>query len=220
MADDVLISDEISKDAAVAALESLQKKGMDLNPYSLADELEVDHRAIVGNGEIMQMLSYARGDVNGIVAAEYDKLLRRVTELEEAQKNGGDSSEEDSDELDEELERLREKNSKLEEQVKALENANQVLALSMQDLAVPKKEEQDSEDRYNEGFEAAKKEMEAAIASASDEAFLKGYDAAKEELKDSNSSEETDEERFNEGFEAARKSLEGELLKSKEESYK
>src|SRR6185295_2673006 len=82
MAEEVLTSKKLSSQDVVAALEALQKKGADLNPYTLAAELEVDVNVIVVDGEVMETLSNARGDINGIVAAEYNKILKRIEELE------------------------------------------------------------------------------------------------------------------------------------------
>ena len=196
---------EINRDKAVAALESLQKRGADLNPYSLAVELGVDYKQIIGDAETMQMLSYARGDVHGIVAAEYDRLLRRVDELSEELVKAQESSDSDLiDQISEELAAFKERNKSLTKQIKELEAANQVLALSIQDS-------------YEQGNQAGKQELESAVYKAAEESYLKGFEAANSE------SEKKATEAFQKGISSAKldleQGLEEEMKQALEDSY-
>lgn len=104
MPDQVPGTTNLSRSAAVEAIESLQKKGADLNPYSLAEELEVSHQLIISNGEIMELLSLARGEINGVVAAEYDRLVSRLEtlqrELDEYQAPDDSGDSDSSDKVD------------------------------------------------------------------------------------------------------------------------
>ena len=151
MPEQVPVHMKLTRDTAVSAIESLQKRGEDVNPYSLADELRVPHSVIVVNADIMELLSLARGEVNGVVAAEYERLLRRVEELEESNASllsnvgstasasqGGDEAPIDTDE---QVERLSTENhllidgrASLTQQMQDVSESNRQLRIEMERL--------------------------------------------------------------------------------------
>lgn len=166
MPEDVVAGNKSQKTAlehavVVAAIEALRDKGYDLNPYSLADELQVSHTRIVTNGEIMELLALERGEPQSVIAAEYDQLLKKMATLEETIKSlqaqelateSLKSSERlerpekpsnqkkelaklkaENAQLCEKLDTETKQNNILSEMVKSLESANQVIAMSIQD---------------------------------------------------------------------------------------
>lgn len=129
MPEDVVERNKLERDVIVSAIEALKLRGDDINPYSLADELMVSHSAIVSKGEIMELVAQARGESQGVVAAEYDGLVEKVAALTDTVS----SLESEVTELRARLNSAEEENGVLFEQAKALENANQVIAASIQD---------------------------------------------------------------------------------------
>lgn len=143
MADDLVLSKSVERNSVVAAIEALQGRGADVNPYSLAEELDVPVSLIVGSGEVMELVSLARSEVNGVVAAEYDRLLLRVKELEESNgklhDSGGISDLQDECRLlqarvDEEAARSR----RMEEETRVLRNRNDALSNELNSLKAAK----------------------------------------------------------------------------------
>lgn len=143
MADDLVLSKSVERNSVVAAIAALQSRGADVNPYSLAEELDVSVSLIVGSGEVMELVSLARSEVNGVVAAEYDRLLLRVKELEESNgklnDSNGNSDLQDECRLlqarvDEEAARSR----RLEEETRVLRNRNDALSNELNSLKAAK----------------------------------------------------------------------------------
>lgn len=140
MADDLVLSKSVDRNSVVAAIEALQHRGADVNPYSLADEMKVSVNLLIESGEWMEMLSHARKELNGPVAAEYDRLRARVKELEAAPSSRGTNHSDLQDEcrllqarVDEEAARSR----RLEEETRLLRNKNDALQNEISSLKSP-----------------------------------------------------------------------------------
>lgn len=159
MSEQVPVETKLTKHDAIKAIESLQKRGSDLNPYSLADELQVPHSTIVTSADIMEVLSLARGEVNGVVAAEYERLLQRVEELERknsalqrhSEEGGGGS--EQIERLQTENQLLNDSKNSLSEQVQELKDSNRTLQNRLSELenelAEVKRSDEDGEEGYD-----------------------------------------------------------------------
>ena len=137
MADDLVINVELN--AVVAAIEALRGRGVDVNPFSLAEELNVSIGEVLNSAEIMQLVSAPGQDAAGVSAAEYNQLLAKVKELENRNARlQGDVGESDlEDELrllqariDEESARTR----RWEEEARLLKNRNAALLNELRSL--------------------------------------------------------------------------------------
>lgn len=89
----------------MAAIKSLQEKGWEVNPHTVADEAKIPRSAVYRNAELMDLINRARNEATGAPAAD---LSTRVGELEK-------------------------RNAELEEQLKHLEVEYRSLAASSQD---------------------------------------------------------------------------------------
>lgn len=81
MAEEILSPEPVSLDLVETALELLRHQGADINPYSLALELDLELPKIVQDRRIMELLYKFRGE-DSFLAAENEKLAKRVEELE------------------------------------------------------------------------------------------------------------------------------------------
>lgn len=189
MSEQVPVETKLTKHEAIKAIEALQKSGADLNPYSLAEELQIPHSVIVTNADIMEVLSLARGEVNGVVAAEYERLLRRVEELERVNSSLMRQSEESGD--SEQVERLQTENAilrdskiSLDEQVQELHDVKRQLEERLdgleKELRAAKRSDEDGDEPPYEGEERRRKnkKYKKAMNSARSE-----FESRERELK-------------------------------------
>jgi hypothetical protein len=96
---------KVDPQTVIAAIKSLQQKGWEVNPHTVADEAKIPRSAVYRNAELMDLINRARNEAGGAPAAD---LSTRVQELEKL-------------------------NAELEEQLKHLEAEYQSLAASTQD---------------------------------------------------------------------------------------
>lgn len=143
MADDLVLSKSVERSAVVAAIESLQSRGADVNPYSLAEELHVSVSLVVGSGEAMELVCVARREPNGVVAAEYDRLLLRVKELEDS--SGRFNSSANNNDLQDECRLLQARvdeeaarSRRMEEETRMLRNRNDAMQNELNSLKAAK----------------------------------------------------------------------------------
>ncbi len=189
MSEQVPVETKLTKHDAIKAIEALQKSGADLNPYSLAEELQIPHSVIVTNADIMEVLSLARGEVNGVVAAEYERLLRRVEELERINSSLTRQSEEAGgsgqvERLQTENELLKDSKTSLSEQVQELgaskRQLEERLAELEKGLLEAKRIDEDGDEPPYDGEERRRKnkKYKKAINSARSE-----FESRERELK-------------------------------------
>jgi hypothetical protein len=73
---------KIDKETILKAIRSLKDRGWDINPYTVADELNLSRSAIYRNAEAMQLIVQDRQGTFGMdIAASLD-LARKIQELE------------------------------------------------------------------------------------------------------------------------------------------
>ncbi|HEY9867767.1 MAG TPA: hypothetical protein V6D08_01050 [Candidatus Obscuribacterales bacterium] len=97
---------KVDPQTVIAAIKSLQQKGWEVNPHTVADEAKIPRSAVYRNAELMELINRARNEAAGEPAAA--DLSARVKELEK-------------------------RNAQLEEQLRHLEAEYQSLAASSQD---------------------------------------------------------------------------------------
>src|SRR5215472_10235325 len=73
----------LSKDEVSAAIEAIKAKGWDINPYTVADELNVARSAIYRSVEFMRLVIEARGGNFGIDFETSLDVARRTQDLEQ-----------------------------------------------------------------------------------------------------------------------------------------
>lgn len=80
---------EVDKETIVAAIKAVKEKGLDMNPFTVADEAKVSAQAVYGSTEYMDLIIKERGSplvVNTDVISEYQAKVRdlesRVRQLQ------------------------------------------------------------------------------------------------------------------------------------------
>lgn len=141
MADDILLSKKLEHNAVVAAIEAIKRRAAEVTPSSLADALNVEVKDVLEDAEVMDLISGARKEANG-VGADYERLVAKVKELEDSnaklqQIAAGFSYGDGQDELrllqarvDEEIAR----NRRLEEESRLMKNRNDALVSEISTL--------------------------------------------------------------------------------------
>jgi len=74
------------KELITAAIQLLKAKGFDINPWTVADEAGIPRSALYRNSEFMDLLNEARGEVYRSSDMSVENLHRRVSELEDRNK--------------------------------------------------------------------------------------------------------------------------------------
>jgi len=72
----------LSKDEVSAAIEAIRSKGWDINPYTVADEINTPRAVIYRNVEFMRLIIDARGGTFGLDVETSLNLAHRIQDLE------------------------------------------------------------------------------------------------------------------------------------------
>jgi len=99
---DLTSQKKVDKQAVLAAIKSLQGKGWDVNPYTVADEAKIPRSTLYRNPELMALVAEARGEAVPVDSQGPDELASQIKELEQRTR-----------ELEEQIQELRENNEVL-----------------------------------------------------------------------------------------------------------
>lgn len=73
---------EVDKESVLAAIKAVKEKGLDINPFTVADEAKVSAQAVYGQSEYMDLITQERGSPLVVNADEVKDLKAKVKELE------------------------------------------------------------------------------------------------------------------------------------------